>query len=253
MNLASLNRSKAALIHLGISAAIGAAVITLMLFVWYPRPYFTAMGGETLMLLLVGVDVVIGPLITLVVFDPAKKNLRFDLAVIALLQVAALAYGCQVMFNSRPVYNIFVVDRFEVVAANRIDEVSLATVTQGEFASLPLTGPKIVAARQPDDPKRRTDILFQSMNGGHDLADLPELYVPYSEARADAAKTARPLQELIRRQPGDAATIRALASSAGRTEETVGYLPMKARNRDMTVLLDRKSGDVIGILPVYPW
>lgn len=253
MTLASLNRFTAATVHLGISAAIGAAVVTLMLAAWYPRPYFTAMGGETLMLLLVGVDVVIGPLMTLIVFDPAKKNLRFDLALIAILQVAALAYGCQVMFNARPVYNVFVVDRFEIVAANRIDATSLAKVTIGEFASLPLTGPKIVAARQPDDPKRRTDILFQSMNGGPDLADLPELYVPYSEARAVAARAARPMPELVRRQPGDAATIRALAASAGRSEDAVGYLPMKARNKDMTVFVDRGSGDVIGILPVYPW
>ena len=54
-----------------------------MLAVWYPQPYFAAMGGATLILLLIGVDVVIGPLITLIVFDPKKKSLRFDLAVIA--------------------------------------------------------------------------------------------------------------------------------------------------------------------------
>jgi len=252
MVLALLNRWKASIIHLGISAAIGVTVVALMLFVWYPRPYFTAMGGDTLILLLIGVDVVIGPLITLIIFDPKKKGLKFDLSVIAALQLAALAYGCSVMFTARPVYNVFVVDRFETVAANQVDEASLGAAT-GEFRSLPLTGPKIVSAHQPTDPKRQADVIMQAMNGGPDLANLPDLYAAYSEGRAQAAQRARPIAELIKRQPGDAATIRAFLADAGRTEETVGFLPMKARNKDMTVVVDKRTGDVVGILPVYPW
>src|SRR5436190_21384151 len=92
VTLTSINRWKASAIHLAISAAIGISVVVLMLALWYPQHYFAAMGGGTLIMLLIGVDVVIGPLITLIVFDPKKKNLRFDLAVIALLQLAALVY-----------------------------------------------------------------------------------------------------------------------------------------------------------------
>jgi len=137
MELASLNRWKASLLHLAVSAAIGLAVVTLMLAVWYPRPYFKAMGGDFLILLLIGVDVVVGPLITLIIFNPKKKGLRFDLSVIAALQVAALAYGCNVMFVARPVYSVFVVDRFDTVAANQVDEASLEKAT-GEFRTLPI-------------------------------------------------------------------------------------------------------------------
>jgi hypothetical protein len=252
MELTSLNRWNAALIHLGISAVVAVSVVTLMLLVWYPRPYFSAMGGDTLIMLLIGVDVVIGPLITLIIFDPRKKGLKFDLSVIAALQLAALAYGCYVMFVSRPVYNVFVVDRFETVAANQVDEASLANAT-GEFRSLPLTGPKIITAHQPTDPKRQADVVMQAVNGGPDLANLPDLYAAYSEGRAQAAQKARPIAELIKRQPGDAATIRAFLAGAGKAEDAVGFLPMKARNKDMTVVVDKRTGDVVGILPVYPW
>ena len=71
MKLASLNRWKASLAHLAISAAIGVAVV-------------------------------IGSLITLVIFDPKKKALKFDLSVIAALHLAALAYGCHVMVRIAP-------------------------------------------------------------------------------------------------------------------------------------------------------
>jgi hypothetical protein len=253
MTLTALNRWKASALHLGLSALIGVSVIALMLAVWYPQPYFTAMGGDTLILILIGVDVVMGPVITLVVFDPKKKSLKFDLAVIALLQLSALAYGCHVMFEARPVYNVFVVDRFEVVAANQVDDESLAKATAPEFRTLPVTGPKIIAARQPDDAQRQAEIIISAMGGGADLANLAELYVPYAQFQPAAAMKARPLADLVKRRPEDAATIRSFVAASGRAEDAVGFLPMKARNRDMSVVVDAKSGDVIGILPVYPW
>jgi hypothetical protein len=253
MTLTSLNRWKASLFHLAISAAIAAIVVTLMLVLWYPKPYFAAMGGDTLILLLIGVDVVLGPLITLIVFDPKKKRLKFDLAVIAALQLAALVYGCQVMFVARPVYNVFVVDRFETIAANQVDAASLAKVSATEFGTLPLTGPKIIAARRPDNAQQQADIVISAMEGGADLANLAELYAPYAQFRQDAARAARPLAELAKRQPGDAATIRSFVAGSGRREDAIGFVPMKARNRDMAVVVDLKTGDIVGILPVYPW
>jgi hypothetical protein len=253
MTLTSLNRWKAASFHLALSAAIGATVVALMLVFWYPQPYFVAMGGDTLILILIGVDVVIGPLITLVVFDPKKKHLRFDLAVIALLQLSALAYGCHVMFVARPVYTVFVVDRFEAVAANQIDAASLAKATAPEFRALPLAGPQVIAVRQPDDPQRQAEIVMSAMAGGADLANLPEFYVPYAAFQRDAAARALPLAELLRRQPDGAEAIRTLLAATRRGADTVGYVPLRARNRDMSVLVDRKTGEVVGIVAVYPW
>ena len=252
MTLASLNRWNASGLHLAISAVIGVGVVALMLALWYPQHYFAAMGGDTLILLLIGVDVVIGPLITLIVYDPKKKSLRFDLAVIALLQLAALAYGCSVMLNARPVFNVFVVDRFEVIAANAVDEESREKAAP-PFRSLSLTGPKLVGAKEPSDPKRMSDIVISAVGGGLDLANLPDLFVPYEEVEASAGRAAKPLAELAKRQPQDASIIRSFISESGRPEDAIGYLPMKARNKDMAVVVDKKTGDVLGIVPVNPW
>jgi len=252
MTLTSLNRWKASALHLAISAAIGVSVVALMLALWYPQHYFAAMGGDTLIMLLIGVDVVIGPLITLIIFDPKKKHLRFDLAVIALLQLTALVYGCSVMFKARPVFNVFVVDRFEVIAANAVDEESLQKA-KPPFNTLSLTGPKIASAREPDDPKRMSDIVISAADGGVDLANLPDLFVPYEDVKARAAQKAKPLAELARRQPQDAPVIKSFVSGSGRTEDAIGFLPMKARNVDMAVVVDKKTGDIVGIVPVNPW
>ena len=71
--LVSLNRYKAAGIHLAISAAVAVVVLALLLLVWYPQPYFRLAGGAGLMLILIGVDVVTGPLLTLIVFRDEVK------------------------------------------------------------------------------------------------------------------------------------------------------------------------------------
>ena len=80
-----MSRWQAMLIHLGISAFIGTAVIAALLLIWYPPPQFSAAGVERFIYLLIGVDVVLGPLLTLVVFRVGKPGLKVDLALIALV------------------------------------------------------------------------------------------------------------------------------------------------------------------------
>ncbi|HEV7490359.1 MAG TPA: hypothetical protein VGO25_06105, partial [Rhodanobacteraceae bacterium] len=80
-----MTRWKASAVHLSISICVGLGAVALIFGVWYPPPYSHAVGADQLVVLLLGVDVVLGPLLTLVVFKSGKKSLRFDLSVIALL------------------------------------------------------------------------------------------------------------------------------------------------------------------------
>lgn len=80
-----MSRYKAASIHFLACLAVGLGTLALCWFVWYPAPMLIALGGHEIFLLVVGIDVVVGPLLTLVVFKAGKKSLNFDLAVIAVL------------------------------------------------------------------------------------------------------------------------------------------------------------------------
>ena len=120
-------RLGAAGIHLGISLAIAALAALLVFGLWYPYPYREISGGRELFLLVVSVDVILGPLITLAVFNRAKPwmELRRDLAVVALIQLAALGYGLWTVSVARPVHLVFEIDRFRVVHAIDVDEAQL--------------------------------------------------------------------------------------------------------------------------------
>jgi len=56
------------------------------------------------------VDVCLGPLLTLAVFDPKKKELKRDLSIILLIQLSALFYGIYTVSVARPAYIVFAVD-----------------------------------------------------------------------------------------------------------------------------------------------
>ena len=85
-----MSRYTASATHFALSVLIGAILLALFWFVWYPAPMLLAIGGHEIFLLILGIDVVLGPLLTLIVFRSGKKSLKFDLAVIALMQVAAM-------------------------------------------------------------------------------------------------------------------------------------------------------------------
>src|SRR4051812_43661664 len=168
----------AGLVHLSISATIAAAVFLPIYFFWYPDVLYDYAGGRDLFLLIVSVDVTLGPLITTVIYVPGKWGLKFDLIVIGTLQSLALAYGVYVLFESRPVYFVFVKDRFEMARANDYPDAELAKASKGYGAlPLPWTGPKIVAAKLPTTQKEQFDVMLSGI-GGVDVHLMPQYYVP---------------------------------------------------------------------------
>ena len=80
------DRLKASGIHLALSLAIAALAALLVVGIWYP--YREISGGRELLLLVVTADVILGPLITLAVFNRKKPwtELRRDVAMVALIQ-----------------------------------------------------------------------------------------------------------------------------------------------------------------------
>src|SRR5690606_6560017 len=139
-------RAGAAGLHLLMSVCIAAAVAILVFAFWYPGDYRLLAGGTELFSLVMVVDVVMGPLLTFVVFDRAKgvAHLRRDISVIALLQMLALSYGLHAMYMGRPIGLAFEFDRFRVVSMAEVVVAELPGA-QPAFRRLPLGGPMLFA------------------------------------------------------------------------------------------------------------
>jgi len=241
-----LTRWHASGIHLLISAAIAGAALCVMLLVWYPRPLFEACGGTGLLFILVGVDVVIGPLITLIIFKIGKKGLRFDLCAIAVLQLSALLYGCYVLFQARPVYLVLIKDQFEVVTAVELTRDQLALARHAEYRTLPVGGPVLVYSDPPAED--RQEIITSVLSGGPDIQHRPKFYVPYAERRKEALANAHPLDHARKAWPDSVPIIEKFLAESGRRPDEVVYLAGRAPYGWIIGLVDARTGDLLRFL-----
>ena len=245
-------RVRAALIHLALSAAIAALVFLPLYFYWYPDVLFEWAGGRDLFFLIVSVDVTIGPLITLIIFVPRKWGLMFDLVVIAILQSTALTYGVWVLFESRPVYIAYVLDRYELVRANGFPDGELEKAHKAGYDNLSWTGPRLVGVKMPTDPDESFNLGISAM-GGVDAQFYPRYYIPFDEVRGQVKAKAQPIALLRKRNPKRNPQIDQAIASTGRKEADLGFIPMRAGKVDLAVFVDPKDGTLLKITSLNPW
>ena len=226
------------LCSMGVALLAGAMVFCL----WFPYPYRELAGGRELFLLIVAVDVVCGPLLTMVLYNPAKPRAELwrDLGFVALIQLAALGYGLYVVWQARPVYLVQEVDRFKVITAPQLLDESVANLPaalQPRWRGGPIT----VAIREPKDAAERNKVLFESLQGGRDYAERPDFYLPYEGADAlKALQRAKPLTKFLQKQPTEENAARALANEKGLDMADLLYLPVVGR-QDWVAVLDRNA------------
>lgn len=244
------DRLRASAIHFCISVLV-AAVCALFVFVfWYPAPYREISGGRELFRILTAVNVILGPLTTLAIFNRAKPwpVLRTDLICVGLLQLVALGYGMWTVFVARPVHLVFEYDRFRVVHAIEVPA-ELLNKAPPALRTLPLFGITALALR----PFRNADERFSDTMAalqGLPLSARPDLWQPYPDARARVLESAKPAVLLKQRFPDKAASIDRAIERTGHAPDTVLYLPLVGRKAFWTVLLDASTAEVIGFLPL---
>jgi hypothetical protein len=250
-----ISRPRAFVTHLALSALVVSGACAVIFFVWYPRPYFEATGAWHVLRVLIGVDLVLGPLLTLIVFKPGKWGLKFDLCVIALVQLAALVYGLTTIYGERPYFTVFAVDRFYVLALKDVAEAELDEYRIAErIGAKPLRGPVHVVAERPTEPKAFQRFLEETVfEGKPDLERRPEFWRRYEGATSEVIARARPLSVLRAARPQAAEPIASLVAALGLPEERLAFLPLIAKNRDFSFVVDAADGTPLDVLDVDPW
>ena len=237
-------------IHLCLSLLVAALAAVVVFGVWYPYPYRDISGGRDLFLLIVGVDVVLGPLVTFTVFNPKKSRREkvLDFSLVAVIQLGALLYGLWSVLEARPVHTVFEYDRLRVVHAADVPGESVGRAPKA-LQALPLTGPTWLALR-PLAASETMEMTLAALNGVP-LGARPELWRPYESERAAVLKAARPAAELATRFPTQSAMIDRALAEAGKPADALVYLPLQARKDTVwTAILDRETAKPLAYLPL---
>lgn len=233
--------------HLAISVIIALLVVGLVFFVWYPSPLATAVGVTHIFLMILAIDVILGPLLGLLVYKEGKKTLKFDLGVIIALQISALCYGLYSIEQGRPAWLVFYADRFELIRKN---DLLLENIDQAkkQFQQVSWAKPQFVAIKTITNTQQHQDDIFTEVMGGVSLAQKPERYVDFVQARSQLQQRVRSLKEL--NQYNDVQQVDRILS---KYPQATGFVPLKANAVDMTVLINKEKGEVIKIVDLRPW
>ncbi len=240
-------RIKAFMMHLVASAIIALLAVILVFNLWYPAPLHEALGVTHIFMLLLLVDVILGPLLTLLVFKVGKKSLVMDLTIIACLQLAALGYGLWIVAEGRPAWIVYNVDRFDVVTVLDIDTRQMDEALS-QYRNVSWTGPQWVGAIGPENREQRSNILFEAALGGSDIAQRPNLYRPLMEMAEIMRQRAQPLEKL-----SDFNDVTVVRDALQNWPSASAWVPLMARDKPMVVLLGENNSDVVAIAELNPW
>jgi hypothetical protein len=248
------HRLRVGVYHFAFSAMIGLAAAIIVLGIWYPAPYRTLSGGLHLFSILMLVDIMLGPLATIVASGPNKSRSewRRDVMIIVTIQLAALSYGLWIMYQARPVYVAFEIDRMRVVHA--IDVPSKLLINAPEsIRSLPLNGPGLIAIRSFHNENEKIEATMAALQGV-ELSYRPDLWIPYESARANILLASKPITELMDRKPETRTALTQAIKSTGLRDNIVPrYLPLHERSSFWTVLLDPTNAHPLAYLPIDPY
>lgn len=248
-----MSKSRAALAHLWPSLLMLAIIAGLILFVWYPYPFLQFKDTGKFSLMLVLTAGFIGPAMTWLFYrkGKSKRALAFDLVVILLIQTIAFAWSGYALYQNRPYFMVFTVDRFEVLTMRDVD---LATITDPKLLNKPVAGPILLYASMPTDPQIFQKLLKEIMfEGKPDLQYRPEFWSLYADKQQLALSPALPLAMLRSARPESSQAIDKLVNNNGGDIKQLKYVPGMVQNGQFAAILDADSGEVIDTLVINPW
>ena len=238
-------------IRLAASAALLLLVFMLTRLFWYPGAYFTIFGVSRQLWILAGVIMVVGPVLSAFVYAPGKKGLVMDIVILGAVELAVLVAAALLIFEGRPYFTVFAVDRFEALA---LGEVSGSDVPEELLGRPSDQQQRLVYAQLPEDPERMNALIDETVfQGMADTDRRPEFWKPYSAGIATIKATALPLEALLSGDELRAADVNTWLLKYGGSAHEYTYLPLRGKAGDALIILSADTGIPIATLNVDPW
>ncbi len=237
-------RFKAFAWHLLGSASVLTLTLGLLYLGWYHWPGWYLADMPTVLAIMVGVDVVLGPLLTLIVADPAKARriLARDVGVILLVQLVAFGYGVTTLWHGRPLYYAFSVNCLSVVQALDIEQDSATASTQNAaLAPHWYSLPRWIWAPLPNDSEEANEIVQSAIHGGFDVTARPAYYKPWASGAAELRTQLRRVDEIKFFSLKEKELLKERLKTAGFAPDEADGIPLTGRKRPLLAVFDSSN------------
>jgi hypothetical protein len=208
---------------------------------WYHWPGWYLADLPTVLAIMVGVDVVLGPLLTLIIADPAKTRrvLARDLGVILLVQLVAFGYGVTTLWNGRPLYYAFSVNSLTVVQAQDIQPGSTpASDVSAALAPHWYSLPRWISAPLPENPEEADKIVQSAIAGGFDVTARPAYYKPWESGAADLRSQLKRVDDIKFFSLKERTLLKQRMIALGLEPDRADAIAMTGRKRPLLVVFD---------------
>ena len=239
-------RFKAFGLHLACSACALLLVLGALYLGWYRWPGWYLTGVVKVAAMMAGVDVVLGPLLTLVVANPVKslRELRRDIGTIVAVQLLALVYGTGTLWGGRPLYYAFSVNELQITQASDIDpaEAVLAKRENPSFAPHWYSLPRWVWAPLPDDPDLRQKIITGAVFGdGDDVIQMPRYFRSWQQGELALRKHLETVDALRQFSKAEKQRLKGRMEQIGVPANQANSLTMSGRAGFLVAVFDPRS------------
>ncbi|MFK8051820.1 MAG: hypothetical protein AB8F65_02515 [Woeseiaceae bacterium] len=245
-----MSKQKAVTIHFLFSLAVVSTLLAIIFFIWYPAPMFRINGAANILKILVGVDLVLGPMLTAYLYRPGKKGLWIDMWFIAIVQIGALVYGATTIYQERPQFMVFSQDRYVVLAGKDVIDGTEPRQACEIVDSLPCRVVAIVG----DSVEARSSLLEKTLKTGAELEQLAEYWQPFDKHRSKVLAKARPLQAIIDASPAVEDAVKRLSNKHDRALSDMVYVPVINKNLvGFCLIIDAETAETLDVIAVDPW
>lgn len=245
-------RFKAFGLHLLGSCSVLTLTLGLLYLGWYHWPGWYLADVPRVIAVMAGVDVVLGPLLTLIIASSKKPHrvLFRDIAVIVSCQLIALIYGTFTLWQGRPLYYAFSVNCLSVVQANDIEpqESDLARRQRAELAPHWYSMPRWIWAPLPEDPKEADKIVVSTIEGGSDVTAMPRFYKRWDQGLPELRAQLQKVDEIKFFSRNEKKLLKQRMQAAGLATDQRDAIALTGRGRPLLAVVDPASLKITAIL-----
>jgi hypothetical protein len=247
-----LFRLKACGLHLLGSAAALSLVWGILYLGWYHWPGWYLDDVLSVVGVMAGIDLALGPTLTLIIANAAKsrRELTRDIGVIVIVQLVALVYGGTALWGGRPLYYTFSMDRLEMVRASDLDpdQIAQARAKNPTFAPYWYSTIRWVWAPFPDDKKTADSILQSAISGGSDIIDMPQYFKRWEAGLPELRKQLKTVAKLSNLSFKDVERVKTRMSQRGFAPDRPIAMIMTGRGAPLVAVIDPSSARIQALI-----
>lgn len=245
-------RLKAFGFHLLASATVLALTLGTLYLGWYYWPGWYLAAVPPVVAVMVAVDVVLGPTLTLIIANPRKprRELARDVGIIVAVQLVAFVYGATTLWNGRPLYYAYSENCLSVVQAQDIEPGQLKQARRQDLPLAPrwYSRPRWIYAPLPSDAKEAGKIVTSALTGGYDVIAMPGYYRPWSEGLGDLKGQLRKVDDIKFFSGAEKGRLKAKMRRAGLDADRPIGIALTGRSRPLLVVVDPASLRITALL-----